>query len=215
VLDVDAGDLTLTVTGGYNSSADTTVLFDDAGDFVVFYSIEVGTSYYWRLLSQEGTDAEATGVAALAAEHGAGAIGTGVAPETYRYTQNGTIITEIKIDITGLGCKGDAQGDAIGLVAGGDAYIGQYVVATNGIVYRIEMICLETPAGSATSTLDIDLMAEDDSDVAYDGPVDDTVLARAGSWAAGQTIIDNVPALTANDYLYLGEGDTAATNSPY
>ena len=77
------------------------------------------------------------------------------------------------------------------------------------------MICLETPAGSATSTLDIDLMAEDDNDVAYDGPVDDTVIAKGASWAAGQVTIDNAPELTANDYFYLGEGDTAATTGVY
>ncbi len=152
-----------------------------------------------------------------AAEHGAGAIGTSSfgAPQTTRYFVNGVIITEIKIDITGLGCKGDLQGDAIGLVAGGAAYIGRYVTASYGIVYRIEMSCLELPAGSATSVLDIDLMAENDGDVVYDGPVDDTVLARAGVWAAGETIVDDAPALTANDYFYLGEGDTTGDTGVY
>lgn len=235
VLDTDGGDLTLTATSGYNRDGDTSITFADAGDYIVIWSVKIGSNYRWRVIAQEGTNAAVeegtfdaitattatiqtmSKPAVLAAEHGAGAIGTGSigAPDTYRWTREGVIVTEIQVDITGLGCKGDAQGDAIGLVAGGDAYIGRYVVATNGIVFRIEMICLETPAGSATSTLDIDLMAEDDSDVAYDGPVDDTVLASAGNWAAGQMKIDNVPALTANDYLYLGEGDTAATTGVY
>ena len=227
-LDTDGGDLTLTVTGGYNTDADTSITFDDAGDLVVFLSVKTGTTYQWTAIAQEGTDvtvevgdfdaltATTATIATVAHaatdlnEHGAGAIGTGVAPNTTRYTRDGVIITDIKVDITGLGCKGDAQGDAIGA-----AYIGQYVVATNGIIFRIEMICLETPAGSATSTLDIDLMAEDDNDVAYDGPVDDTVIAKGASWAAGQVTIDNVPELTANDYFYLGEGDTAATTGVY
>jgi hypothetical protein len=55
-LDVDGGDLTLTVTGGYNADAATSITFADAGDFVTFISIEVGTSYYWRVLAQEGTN---------------------------------------------------------------------------------------------------------------------------------------------------------------
>jgi len=60
VLDVDGGDLTLTVTGGYNQAADTSITFDTAGDWVLFHSIEVGTSYYWRVASSEGTTISST-----------------------------------------------------------------------------------------------------------------------------------------------------------
>lgn len=56
VLYEDGGDLTLTVTGGYNEDADTAIVFDDAGDFVTFISIDVGGTYYWRVLGHEGTD---------------------------------------------------------------------------------------------------------------------------------------------------------------
>ncbi len=144
------------------------------------------------------------------AEHGAGAIGTFAAPVTSRRTENGTIITEIKVGLTGLGCKGDSQGDAIGLVAGGAAYVGRNVVATNGVVYRIEMICVETPAGSGSSTLDIDLMGDGTGTIAYEGDCDDTVIAKGGNWAAGQVAITNVPALPDDNYLYLGEGAAGA-----
>lgn len=215
-LEVDGGDLTLTVTGGYNAAADTSIVFADAGDFVMFYSFDVAGTLYWRVLRNVGTDvmSEATTRGdAVADEHGAGAEGTGILPKTYRYTRDGTIITEIHLDITGLKCKGTAQGDCIALTGAG--YIGRNVVATNGIIYRIEMTCLEVPAGSGSATLDIDLMSEDDGDVAYDGPVDDTVFAKGASWAAGQTGVDDVPAIPADDYFYLGEGDTAATDGVY
>jgi len=56
VLDTDGGDLTLTVTGGYNSDADTAIVFDDAGDMVVFLSVKTGTTYQWTGIAQEGTD---------------------------------------------------------------------------------------------------------------------------------------------------------------
>ena len=56
VLDTDGGDLTLTVTGGYNTDADTTIVFDDAGDLVVFLSVKTGTTYQWTAIAQEGTD---------------------------------------------------------------------------------------------------------------------------------------------------------------
>lgn len=59
VLQTDGGDLTLTVTGGYNTNGDTSIVFDDAGDYVRFMSIKSGSSYYWRVVAQEGTDATA------------------------------------------------------------------------------------------------------------------------------------------------------------
>ena len=145
------------------------------------------------------------------AEHGAGAISTAFAPRTYRRTENGHIITEIHVDLTALGCVGTAAKDAIGLPAGGAAYIGRYVVATYGVVYRIEMKCLEAPGeGTATITADVDLGADDGAAIAYDGAVDDVVV-DTGGLAAGKQFVNDIPALTANDYLYLIEGDTAAT----
>jgi len=52
-LDVDGGDLTLTVTGGFNQPGTTSITMADAGDFVTFISVKVGTSYLWRELGKE------------------------------------------------------------------------------------------------------------------------------------------------------------------
>jgi len=52
-LDVDGGDMTLTVTGGYNQPGHTTITMDDAGDFATFMSVEIGGSYYWRQVGKE------------------------------------------------------------------------------------------------------------------------------------------------------------------
>jgi len=54
VLDVDGGNLTLTVTGGYDQAASTTITYGDAGDSAFFYSIKEGSSYFWRLFSCDG-----------------------------------------------------------------------------------------------------------------------------------------------------------------
>lgn len=54
VLATDGGTLTLTVTGGVDESNDTSVTLDDAGDFVTFFSIGKGGSYYWRPLQAFG-----------------------------------------------------------------------------------------------------------------------------------------------------------------
>ena len=53
VLDTDGGDLTLTVTGGYNQPGHTTITMADAGDFVTFMSVKIGTAYVWRKLGKE------------------------------------------------------------------------------------------------------------------------------------------------------------------
>ena len=53
VLKTDGGDLTLTVTGGYNQPGHTSITFADAGDFVTFQSIDIGGSYYWRDIGKE------------------------------------------------------------------------------------------------------------------------------------------------------------------
>lgn len=72
VLDTDGGDLTLTVTGGFNAAADTTIVFGDAGDMVVFMSVKTGSTYQWTIVSHEGTNAPlfigGTAITATAAE---------------------------------------------------------------------------------------------------------------------------------------------------
>lgn len=60
-LEVDGGgDITLTVTGGYNQAGDTTITLADAGDYVTFESVEVGTTKRWQIMSDEGTDVART-----------------------------------------------------------------------------------------------------------------------------------------------------------
>lgn len=143
-----------------------------------------------------------------AAEHGAGAIGTAFAPRTSRREENGTIITETKFDLTGLASVATGD-DVIGLAAGGAAFIGRNVVANNGIIYKVELICLETPAGGDN---DVNVVANASAVLAHDGAGGTTYLSNSGDLLAGQMIENLVPALTANHYFYLtaGTGDTAA-----
>ena len=143
------------------------------------------------------------------AEHGAGAIGTAVVPKTYRWVEMGVIVTQIKFDLTGLASVATAN-DVIGLAAGGAAYIGRNVVATNGVIFKTEFACLETPAGGDN---DVNVVANSSAVLAYDGAGGTTYLSNSGDLLAGQTIENLLPALTANDYYYLtaGTGDTAAT----
>lgn len=140
------------------------------------------------------------------AEHGAGAIGTAATPKTRRWTDRGVIITQITFDLTGLRSVATAN-DVIGLQAGGAAYIGRNVVATNGVIFKVELSCIETPAGGDN---DVNVVANSSAVLAYDDAGGTTYLSNSGDLLAGQTIQNLLPALTANDYYYLtaGTGDT-------
>jgi len=155
---------------------------------------------------------EARSGTTLAAEHGAGAIGTYAAPATTRRTINGTIITEIKVDLTGLDSSGNGD-HVIGLASPGTgaAYVGKNVVATNGVLYRVEVICVELPA---TGDADILFVVGSAADETFDDTVADTstLADGTGDWAAGQIVTIN-GAVSANYYYYMTQG--ASDNAAY
>ena len=238
VLAVDNGDLTLTVTDGYNADGDTSITFADAKDFVTFQSIETTAgNYYWRVLGQEGTNVTVeegifdtlrvttltvpgdatiaqlavTGVtdlrdSAIAAEHADGVIAT-YAPVTRRWTQNGVIITEIEIDLSGLTSDGTAT-HVIGLADPGTdaAYLGKNVIATNGYIYKVEVQCLEVPASGEPDILFVQGSAADET---YGDTVANTatIADSAGPWALGE-IITLTTGITENYYYYMEAGDS-------
>jgi len=164
------------------------------------------TNDVWKTYSGSAW-VESTNVqTAVTAEHATGAIGTAATPATYRRIENGIIITEIKIDLTGLDSSGTAN-DVIGTQTPGTdaAYIGRNVVATNGQVFKVEMSCLEVPtAGDA----DILLVQGSAADETFDDTVANTATLcdGTGDWALGETIVNNVPGMVANYYYYLTQG---------
>ena len=148
----------------------------------------------------------------VADEHGAGAVGTSSfgAPRTYRRTEDGVIITQIKIDLTGLYDGGTAN-DAIGLATADYCFIGKNVVATNGIIFKAELSCIEVPAGG---DVDINVVRNASGTIAGDAAVGVAyVSGNSGDLAAGNTIQNVVPAVTANEWYYLAIG--ASTGATY
>ena len=153
----------------------------------------------------------------LAATHGAGLIGTSTAPQTRRWIENGTVVTEIRVDLTGLGVKGDAANDVIGLAAGGAAYLVRNVEDSGGtgIITKMSVQCIELPTeGTATITTDIDMAWHSSATLAYDSAAGTAELNMA-ALVKGETFELLAPAVTANDYLYFVEGDTAASTGVY
>ena len=146
-----------------------------------------------------------------------GAVGTGPGNTAYRSTDpiTGLIITEVHIDLTGLKAKGGDAGDVIG-VGTTPAYIYQNVVADNGIIFKHEIICTELPAaGSGTITTDINVAWNSAATVDYDEAGGTGSQIDTGGLVAGQIVVDDTAAITANHYAYLTEGDTAASSGVY
>ena len=147
---------------------------------------------------------------------GAGAISTGPGNKAYRSTDplTGLITTVLQIDLTGLAVKGDAAHDVIGLAAGGAAYIYRNVVADNGIIFKYEISCIKAPTQShGTITQDIDFAWNSSATIKYDGAAAATV--DTGTMVAGETIVVSAGVVTADHYLYVTEGDDAATTGVY
>jgi len=144
---------------------------------------------------------------------GTGLIGTGIAPKAYRRTENGVIITTYKIDLTGLNPHGATADDAIGIKSGvPDAYFDQYTIAAHGVLYKSELIYLETPAGAGT-LVNIDLSANAAAK-GYSEAVGDIFL-NGGLSAAGDSAVDRLDCPTADHYMHLVEGDTNGDDSVF
>ena len=192
----------LDASGDYTFPASATIVMPSGGDM---------TFASGSTLDVAGTFTNnATGVrTAQAAEHGAGAIGTSSfgAPQVRRWTDAGVIITQHKFDLTGLRSVATAN-DVIGLQAGGTANIGRNVEATNGVIFKTEFSCLETPVGGDN---DVNVVIASSSSLAYDGAGGTTYAGGdAGDLLKGQTISFLTPAFTEGHYYYLtaGTGDT-------
>lgn len=237
VLDVDGGDLTLAVTGGYNADAATTITFADAGDFVTFLSIKAGTSFYWRILGFEGvnvaiedldvdqlaiggtlvtaTAAELNNVADVSAQDKmapSSVIAATIEQYASSVRREGNLIkTEILIDISGaksVATDKDIIGDT------GACHFGQVTTAVNGVIVCGQVTCLEVPVGG---TNDIDFYMASVGTGAYDADGSGltnaaTLITKGGAWALGApgAATAMTAPVTANYYLYLLSGAAAA-----
>jgi hypothetical protein len=173
------------------------------------------TTFSGPVASTNGFEGNFVPAAVATAENGAGAIGTGAPTTTTRWTEAGVIITQISFDITGFGVLGTAADEVVGLVAGGSAYLGQNVVATNGVIYKAELSCIVVPAqGTATITQDLDISTAA-AVLAKDGDGTSARLINTGALVAGETVANLAPAMTDTHYYYLVAAATAATTGVY
>jgi hypothetical protein len=214
VLYTDGGNLTLTVTGGYNADADTSITFYDAGNFVRFMSIDVGGTYYWRIISQYGTSADVAAGDLMAPST---VIDATIEQYVSSVRRDGHFIkTAILIDLTGAAST-TTDKDIIG--AAGACHFGQITTAINGTILCGQMSCLEVPATGAD---DIDLYMASVGTGAYDADGSGltnaaSLITKGGAWALQTPGLGTAMTakVTADYYLYLlnGEAGTVGTYS--
>ncbi len=222
LMKTDGGDITLTVTGGYNEDGDTTFSFTDAGQFVEFVACYDGTNYYWRMVSTHAlgnlsaltaTEAELNyldqDLASNTLTRGAG-VDTAESYSASISRAGGLAITRVVVDLTTLvGSATDL--DIIGETGGAaSCHFGQITTAKSGTLIGGQVTCLEVPAGGST---DIDFYSANESTGAQDALVTslvETALVTAGgAWTAGASKgMTSLP--PANDYLYIVNGAGAA-----
>ena len=141
------------------------------------------------------------------------------------------VVTEIVVDLgtskATVASLAD-DGDTLGVLDAGAAYLTQITTAVNGFITYAEMQCVEAPA---TGDTDIDLVAVDEGTFALvaDGSTTDaangtnpqTLIDAGAAWTVGEidhyavahgTSTTTLGATTADQYLYLTSGGPAAGN---
>ncbi len=145
---------------------------------------------------------------------GAGLQSGSVAAPTCRVTSlNGEVVTTIQLDLQNLSgsngaaqvCVGNAEAAADGTSY---AYLYQHDNATNGILYKIEMSCIETITGGPAnanfvisgSTLGLYEHGQSPAGDAWGA------YEAGGNIAIHQTIVDNDVTSSQDAYMYLCNG---------
>mgnify|MGYP003133663877 CR=1 FL=1 len=182
----------------------------------VFNGLGVSAVTIKEVSGETGAITGVSGGTTLSTSYGAGMVSTGTgapgAPQYSRTMVADTIVTTVKIDLTGLGGVSDAD-DVIGIASGTpDAYFLKHVVNEMGVLYEVEMTCLELPASDSNNLTDINLACTSASTGGYNDDGNGyTQLLDAGTWTAGETQILTTAAvqtISGGDYFYLLEGAT-------
>ena len=136
---------------------------------------------------------------------------------------NQEIITTIQVDLGNAGAavnllSSTTAGDVIGEDGVAAAFITRYDSTKNGVLYKAELICLETPVGGVTDinlTLNAASLAEDAAGEAEGNVIIDGGVQAIGKRTESTASVIQTAAGAHNLYIYLtvGAGGTAGTYS--
>ena len=141
------------------------------------------------------------------------------APVTRVSNIAGDIVTTIQLDLENLSGSSDAGlciGNAEAAIAGSSpAFLYEHSNTTNGILYKIDISCLELPAGGAANK-DFDIEGATTGLFEHgDNPDDDpyTAYEMGGNIALQQTITDSTVNSSDGDFFYLTAGAAGAATA--
>jgi hypothetical protein len=122
------------------------------------------------------------------------------------------IVTSIFVDLGAGNIRSSGNAEhVVGNVGAANAYITQITTAINGVVYRVEMVCLEVPVGG---DVDIDLSAHanpltEDAQVQHKLINGDTAVFAQFDTANILVDVDMTTGIQ-DDYIYITHGTNAA-----
>jgi len=128
---------------------------------------------------------------------------------------NGETVTTILVDLEGMKSKNDTD-DVIGIAGTNSASLMKWDTDKHGILFRVELACLETPAGGEP---DIDVRASQIGGATYDtdGSGFTLLVSGGGDFAVGRSINQNSDnglhqqtQLANGDHIYLTAGSNGA-----
>ena len=231
----DEGVITVTLTHGTNKNKDVIKAMmsiinsqPSHGGFVVVADADVaGTSkdseYSKAFNGLDVTTVNLTETKGLNARidaqaaSGTGLVSTGIGlPQIKRYEQNGVMVTQALIDLTGLTAHGSDANDVIGIKSlAPDAYIFRYKTADHGVLFKASLACLELPAG-AGSLVDINVVGNASATLGYTDAGGTDYVVNSGTHAAQRSVENlDLSAITEGMYLYLTEGTTDGDDSVF
>ena len=143
--------------------------------------------------------------------------GSITAPVTRVVNLGGETITTIQVDMQNLSASAGAAATVIGNKEGGvdnsdPAFLITWDNAVNGVCYKAEMSCLETPTGNGGApAYDIDLMLNSSAaSVQGSTASGDVLIAATEAWSIGLSKQQLDAAIVDTYSVYLTNGDTVA-----
>jgi len=182
----------------------------------LYYTTDAGDDIQLTTSTSMAASSGVNGSAGVAA--GAGFTGSNSGATTTVAKINNEYVTTILVDIHDL-IENGMNAKVIGEGSSDAAYLTKITSAVNGLIYKVEMSCVEVPAGSG-ATLDIDLYGNTSSTLKEgDAAAGVAIITSGAVWAVGRRLENTAgTALTdglANYFLYLANGDFTGTGSDY
>lgn len=219
----DGGDITVTVTGGYNEDGSTSIVFSDPGQFAVFLSVDIGGTMTWRKIADHaagnltvteagylngitpGTQAASKAVVADAN------VNTGVHKVTELHI--GTSGSETQVTSTAAELNYLDQNLATNVLTRGagvdtaESYVGS-ISRMGGLIVTSIVVDITTLIGSATDT---DIIGESAAASCHWGQI---TTAKSGTLIGGKVTCLEVPAGgTADINFYSANESTGAQDA--